>query len=51
MGDVGLTAFIIAMIRADRAALARASTDKLAAKYEIPPQTAAFYLNAWSQAA
>ncbi|WP_188656618.1 hypothetical protein [Sphingomonas metalli] len=47
----GLTPFIVAMIRAPHAALAKADPAKLAAKYEIPPAFAEFYLTHWSNRA
>lgn len=47
MGDVGLTPFLLAMIRTPVDRLTRADPARLAAKYEIPADTAAFYLQAW----
>lgn len=44
---IGLTPFIVGMIRAPRSALTTASPARLAQKYEIPAATAAFYLDAW----
>lgn len=43
-----LTDFIVAMIRANRADLARANAAKLAAKYAIRADHAEFYLSQWS---
>lgn len=43
----GLTPFLIAMIRAPRQALATASAARLAAKYDLPVQWVAFYLETW----
>ena len=43
----GLTPFLLAMLRTPRAALTRADPAKLAAKYDIRPDWAAFYLNDW----
>ena len=45
--EVGLMAFILAMIRTPRERLAKADVAKLAARYEIPVEMARFYLGAW----
>jgi len=42
-----LTAFIIAMMKADPAKLDKADPAKLAAKYEIDADTATAYLRLW----
>lgn len=44
-----LTRFILKMMETDKAALARANTDKLAAKYGITPAHAAGYIALWVQ--
>jgi len=44
---VGLTPFLVALMRAPRESLARADTAKLAAKYGIPEDWARYYLNDW----
>ncbi|GEM70960.1 hypothetical protein SAQ01S_07260 [Sphingomonas aquatilis NBRC 16722] len=41
----GLTPFIVAMLKADPAAIARADTAKLAGKYDIPAPTAAGFIH------
>jgi hypothetical protein len=43
----GLTPFLIQMMRTPSDALAKASPEKLARRYEIPPAFAAFYLGQW----
>ena len=43
----GLTAFLVAMIKADKAKLVNADTEKLAKKYDINPQHAAGYIRLW----
>lgn len=47
MQVTGLTPFICAMIRTPRDRLAKADPAKLAAKYGIPPDWAAYYLSDW----
>lgn len=47
MTETGLTPFIVAMIRAAPADVARADPAKLAAKYGIRADHAAFYLSQW----
>lgn len=42
-----LTQFLLNMMRADRATLSRANTDKLAARYQIPAAWVRFYINEW----
>jgi hypothetical protein len=46
--DTGLTPFLVAMMRADPAALRRADPAKLARKYGIRADWAEFYLTQWS---
>ncbi|MEH3121191.1 MAG: hypothetical protein PGN16_04290 [Sphingomonas phyllosphaerae] len=48
MTDTGLTPFIVAMMHADPTAIARANPAKLAAKYGIRADHAAFYIRQWS---
>jgi len=43
----GLTPFLVGMIQADPAALRRADTDKLAAKYGIRADWAKAYVSDW----
>lgn len=43
----GLLPFILAMIATPAAKLATANPDKLAARYEISPEAARFYLECW----
>lgn len=43
----GLTPFLCAMVKTPADRLATANPDRLAAKYEIRPDWARFYLNAW----
>jgi len=47
MLTTGLTPFLIAMLRTPRAALRNADPAKLAAKYGIRPEWAAWYLSDW----
>lgn len=45
--QTGLTPFLINMMKADRAALANADVARLAAKYGIEPEWAAWYIRMW----
>jgi hypothetical protein len=45
--NVGLTPFLVALMKAPRESLARADPVKLAAKYQIPEPWARYYLNDW----
>lgn len=47
MTDTGLTPFIVAMIKAPIASLARADVRKLAAKYCVRTDHAQFYITEW----
>lgn len=45
--QTGLTPFLINMMKADRAALAKADVARLAAKYDIEEEWAAWYIRMW----
>ena len=47
MTDTGLTPFILAMMKAPLASLARADVSKLAAKYRVRAEHAQFYITEW----
>lgn len=47
MTEQGLTPFLINMMKAPDTAMVKADVERLAAKYDVPPDYAAWYIRNW----